>query len=154
MTTNAGCRRRLENQGGQAGAEILALGVLVFVVGTLFVANAWAVVDAKFAAAGAAREATRAYVTAPEGSDSLAYAEAMARASLMSGGRSVDRFELRLSGARQRCGTVTFEVRYRIATVPIGGLGGWQPTAAVATSTATVDPYRDGIANGPAGCPR
>ena len=44
-----------------------AFGVLNFVVGTLLVANAWGVVDAKLAVTSAAREGVRAYVEAPDG---------------------------------------------------------------------------------------
>ena len=41
---------------------MLPFGVLIFVVGSLLIANAWAVVDAKLATTAAAREAARAYV--------------------------------------------------------------------------------------------
>ncbi len=50
---------------GQAGLEAVLFGVLVFVLGTMLVVNAWAVVDAKLAATSAAREAARSYVEAP-----------------------------------------------------------------------------------------
>ena len=49
------------------GIEALPFGLLVFVVGALLVANAWAVVDAKFAVDAAARQATRSYVEAEVG---------------------------------------------------------------------------------------
>jgi hypothetical protein len=45
-----------------AGIEALPFGFLVLVAGSLLLANAWAVVDAKFAASAAAREAVRVYV--------------------------------------------------------------------------------------------
>src|SRR2546430_1536361 len=51
------------DQRGQAGGlEALAVGVLVFVLGTLAVAGVWGIVDAKWAVSDAAREATRTYV--------------------------------------------------------------------------------------------
>ena len=52
-----------------AGIEALFFGLLVLVFGTLVVANAWGVIDAKLSAAGAAREAARAFVQTPAGSD-------------------------------------------------------------------------------------
>ena len=41
---------------------MLPFGILIFVVGSLLIANAWAVIDAKLATTAAAREAARSYV--------------------------------------------------------------------------------------------
>ena len=42
--------RRCAGDAGQVGGiEALPFGLLIFVVGTLLIANAWAVIDAKFA---------------------------------------------------------------------------------------------------------
>ena len=63
-------RRRIdwnEDCGQVGGIEVLPFGLLVFIVGTLLVANAWAVVDAKLAVTSAAREAVRSYVEADDG---------------------------------------------------------------------------------------
>ena len=60
-------RRCADERGAVGGIEVLPLGMLVLVVGTLLVVNAWAVVDAKLAASAAAREAARAYVEAGDG---------------------------------------------------------------------------------------
>ena len=61
-------RGRAGGDGGQVGGiEALPFGLLVFVVGALLVANAWAVVDAKLAVDAAARQATRHYVEADVG---------------------------------------------------------------------------------------
>ena len=46
------------------GIEVLPFGVLIFVVGSLLVANAWAVVDTKFMVTSAAREAAHNLETA------------------------------------------------------------------------------------------
>ena len=70
---------RRDQSGQAAGLEAIVFGLLTFVVGVLLAANAWAVVDAKMAMSAAAREATRAYVEAPDGSDPMALAEAAAR---------------------------------------------------------------------------
>lgn len=47
-----------------AGAEALAFGVLVFVVGSIIMLNGWAVLDAHLAVNAAAREGTRTIVEA------------------------------------------------------------------------------------------
>ncbi len=69
------------------GIEALLFGVLVLVLGTLVVANAWGVIDAKVAAAGAAREATRAFVQTPAGSDPATVAQAAAVRAIQGQGR-------------------------------------------------------------------
>ena len=80
-------RARLHQQDGLvAGAEALAFGVLIFVLGTLLVVNAWAVIDAKFATSSAAREGVRAAVEAPPGSDPMTLAVAAAEAALQGHG--------------------------------------------------------------------
>ena len=53
---------RCRGDAGQVGGiEALPFGLLIFVVGSLLIANAWAVVDAKFATDAAARQAVRTY---------------------------------------------------------------------------------------------
>ena len=83
-------RWRRDESGQVAGIEVIPFGLLTFVVGTLLVANAWAVVDAKMAVSAAAREATRAYVETPPGADPLARAQAAAREALRGAGRDPD----------------------------------------------------------------
>ena len=57
------------------GVEAVPFGLLVLIVGILVAAHTWAVVDAKFLTGAAAREATRAYVEAPNAAQGLAAAE-------------------------------------------------------------------------------
>jgi hypothetical protein len=52
-----------------AGAESLALGVLVLIGGSLLLVNAWAVIDTQVALDAAAREYLRAYTQASSPSD-------------------------------------------------------------------------------------
>lgn len=150
-------RRREWGQSGQvAGLEAICFGLLTFVVGVLLAANAWAVVDAKMTMSAAAREATRAYVEAPEGSDPMALAEAAAREAVRGHGRDPDRMELQaLESGFTRCQTVRFEARYRVAAVglPFIGGGGAGFTAA-ARHAEVVDPYRDGVPTATARCDR
>jgi hypothetical protein len=59
--------RLVDEQGFVGGFEGLLFGFLIFLVGTLIVAHAWAVVDTKFAVVEAAKQAARTYVEAPSG---------------------------------------------------------------------------------------
>lgn len=131
----------------------MAFGVLVFVVGTLLVANAWAVVDAKFAVAAAAREATRAYVETPPGEDPLVRAEAAGRASIADSGRRPERLALQLlEGAFVRCRTVRFEARYPVPSVLLPWLGASDGFSAAARHGELVDPFRSGVPGESVGC--
>jgi hypothetical protein len=151
--TSARCQ---EERGAVGGVEGLAFGVLIFVVGTLLVANAWAVIDAKVAAASAAREAARAYVEAPSESAGLTDATAAAATALQAHGRDPARMELHHEGGTPfaRCTRVTFEVRYPVPAVAlpwIGGLG--DGLVAAARHSELVDPLRSGVP-GEADCVR
>ena len=106
MSRRRPLRRRgaLARRRGQVGGiEVLPFGLLTFVVGTLLVANAWGVVDAKLAVTSAAREAVRAYVEAPDqASTALAVADAAAREAVAGHGRNPDAttVEIRHDGDR------------------------------------------------------
>lgn len=143
------CRHRARcGQAGQAGGiEAIALGLLVFVVGVLVVANAWAVVDAKMAMSAAAGQAARAFVEARPGTDPLVAAEAAAREAVGGYGRDPDRLVLRLvEGRFARCELVRFEATYRVPAVSVPWLGGTGDGFTVSSRHARiVDPYRDGV---------
>lgn len=134
--------------------EVLALGVLVFVVGTLVVANAWAVVDARLAVGTAAREATRAYVETAPGDDPVARAEASAQDAIAGLGRRADRLTLRLiDGTLARCRLVRFEATYPVPSVLVPWLGDSSPQfTATARYAEVVDPFRSGLAGTAGDC--
>ena len=137
-----------------AGIEVVPFGLLVFVVGTLMVVNAWAVVDVKMAVASAARESTRAYVEAAAGSDPAAAAERAGREAVSGFGRDPARLTLSQVGAAfVRCQVVTFEARYPVPAITLPLLGG-QGTAftARARHTEVVDPFRSGVPLGTRRC--
>lgn len=140
-------RRPRDESGQAAGLETLPFGVLVFVVGVLLVTNAWAVIDAKVAVSAAAREATRAYVEAPPGSDALQLAHDAARNVFREAGRDPDRLELVvLEGRFARCQDVRFEARYRVAAVSVPWVGGYgRGFTAAARHREAVDPFRSGV---------
>jgi hypothetical protein len=138
--------------GQVGGIEVLPLALLVFVVGTLLVANGWAVVDAKAAAGTAAREAARAFAETPAGmSPSAAWTRAEARAfdAFAAAGKDPAAAEVDASaggGSVERCARIVVETRYRVPalTVPwVGGLG--QGIVVHARHSARVDPFRSGL---------
>ena len=57
-------RRGRDERGMVAGAEALALGTLVLIVGMVLIVNAWAVIDTRMALESASREYLRAYTEA------------------------------------------------------------------------------------------
>lgn len=128
------------------GIEALVFGLLVLVLGTLVVANAWGVIDAKLAAAGAAREATQAFVQAPAGSDPAGMARAAAVRAMIGQGRDAARMTLLVSGDLTRCSRVVAEVRYRVPLIVVPMLGGLgSGFTAAARHSELVDPYRSGL---------
>lgn len=145
---------RRDEAGQMAGAETVAFGVLVFVVGVLLVANAWGVIDAKLAVASAAREATRAYVEAPATADPMARADAAAREALRGAGRDPGRLRLTpLEADFTRCSAVRFEAAYDVPTIRIPLIGAFGPGfTARARHAEVVDPYRSGIPRGGRDC--
>ncbi|HVF14696.1 MAG TPA: hypothetical protein VM942_08860, partial [Acidimicrobiales bacterium] len=146
-----------KGESGQvAGLEAICFGLLTFVVGVLLAANAWAVVDAKMAMSAAAREATRAYVEAPAGSDPLALADAAAREAVRGHGRDPDLMQLLpLESGFTRCQVVRFEASYRVPAVTLPFLrGGGAGFTASARHAEVVDPYRDAVPAATVRCDR
>jgi hypothetical protein len=138
----------MKDEAGQLGGlEGLAFGVLVFVIGMLIVVNAWAVVDAKLAAASAAREAARAYVEAADQGDADEAAGDAAAEALRGYGRDPERMALRRdAGSYGRCQRVTFTVEYRVSLGAVPLIGRAATTfVAAARHSELVDPYRSGL---------
>ncbi len=140
---------RATGEHGQVGGlEAVIFGVLVFVLGTMLVVNAWAVIDTKLAASSAAREAARSYVEAPSADAGAAEARRAAEEAIVGHGRDRSRMDLELVAGRfARCSRVTFEVRYRVPLVVVPLLR--QHAAGMDVSarhSEIVDPYRSGLA--------
>jgi hypothetical protein len=144
-----GIRRRWTDERGFAGgAEALVFGVLIFVLGTLLVVNAWAVVDAKFATSAAAREAVRAAVETPAGGDPESRARVAAAEALAGHGVDVDRATVTSSwgGRLERCAEVVYEVRLRVPALVLPGIDRRRTGFDVsATHREVIDPYRSGL---------
>jgi hypothetical protein len=136
-----------DESGQLGGLEGLAFGVLIFVIGTLVVVNAWGVIDAKLAAASAAREAARAFVEAPDLAGGDDGAQRAAADAIGGYGRDPSRMTVtRTATAFGRCERVTFTVEYPVS---IGRLPLLKREAATFVAKARhseiVDPFRTGL---------
>jgi hypothetical protein len=140
-TRTAGSRCRDDR--GLAGAEILPAAVVVFVFGTLMLTNLWSVIDAKTRVAAAAREATRAYVEAPDAAAATTDARAAAADTL--GPTRTPAASMRLPTTFARCAPATSTVTLAVPVMRIPGTGRGLTTITVtATHTELVDPWRTG----------
>jgi hypothetical protein len=148
--------RRSGERGAVGGLEAIPFGLLVFVVGTLLVANAWALVDAKLAVDAAAREAARTFVESGGGADGEAAARLAAEEALDGHGRDAARLQLEIrlpdgTGFR-RCAPVVVRATYEVAAVPLPWIGGFGRGIDVTSRhSERVDPFRDGV-EGAAAC--
>lgn len=141
------------DESGQGGIEALPLGLLVFVVGALLIANAWAVIDAKLAVSSAAREAVRTYVEAPAAlspDEAFVAARSEAEAAFAAQRGPAHRPDIRLvagdGGARDRCARVTAEATYRVPAVTVPWVGAFGHGFTVrARHSEIVDPFRSGL---------
>lgn len=149
-----GTGRVTRAEGGQAAAEVLAVGAIVVITVTLVVVRTWAVVDAKFRIESAAREAARAYVEASGPGQADADARraawsAMGAAGPMDVPGDPAAFYVRRGGFG-RCERIDIELRWEVPA-----LQAWVVTLGAVTVTGShtevVDPYRSGR-NGPARC--
>lgn len=149
--------RGADERGQIGGVEGVVFGVLVFVLGTLVVANAWGVIDAKTAAASAAREGTRAFVESrgPSAAEAMAEAEAAARETISGYGRDPTRMVFATEVADfERCGRVIVRVEYAVPLVAIPVIGRYgHGFTAVARHSEIVDPFRSGL-DDRGGCPQ
>lgn len=133
------------DDGVVGGVEALPFGVLVFVVGSLIVVNAWGVVDAKMAVASAAREGVRAFVEAPAGTDAQAAGTSAAARTMQALGRTARQPGISVTGVLTRCARVTATVTYAIPAVRLPWVGGWGTLTARSTASEIVDPLRSGL---------
>ena len=153
-------RRRRGERGQAGGMEVLPFGLLIFVAGTLLIANIWGVVDAKFAVDAAARESVRWVVERAGRSttaDGLrAGATEIARATLVDHGRDGPlEVQLGPTGATfVRCQRIEVTVAIEVPAIRIPFLGGFGNDFDVrATHAELIDPTRAGV-DGLASCIR
>jgi hypothetical protein len=135
-------------RGAVGGLEVLPFGVLIFVVGSLLIANAWAVVDVKLATTAAAREAARAYVESDSQAQADAAAERAAADAIASYGRSPDKLDLHQEKRVPfvRCNRVTYSASYEVPAISLPfGLGLGSPIEVHARHSEIIDPLRRGL---------
>ena len=152
-TTTTRCRG---DRGQVGGIEALPFGLLIFVLGSLLIANAWAVVDAKFATDAAARQAARTFVEGTDVDTASANALEAGLAAIAGHGRDPQRASIRPQGALllARCERATFEATYVVPALSLPLIGGYGRAPFVVRSThrELVDPFRNGLAGDAEAC--
>lgn len=138
-----------DDRGQVAGIEAVPFGILIFVVGALLIANAWAVIDVKMAVNSAAREAARTYVEAPSHSIGREQADRAAHDALAAHNRDPSRATIggpTDPSAFTRCNRVTFTVSYPVPAITLPFIGGFGSGFTVtARHSELVDPFRNDI---------
>lgn len=147
-------RRWHGDERGQAGGiEALPFGILIFVVGALLVASAWAVIDAKLAVVSAAREAARTFVEADGAGSAAAGARLAAEEAMANHGRGGPvTVAIDAPASFTRCALVRVRVSYEVPAVPLPWIGGLGAIEVSSTHSERIDPFRDGVP-GAAQCP-
>lgn len=144
------------DRGQVGGIEALPFGLLIFVLGSLLIANAWAVIDAKFATDAAARQAARTFVEGTDADTALAAAVDAGLASIAGHGRDPERASIRPRGALMlnRCERAVFEATYVVPALSLPVIGGYgrAPFVVRSTHSELVDPFRSGLAGDAGAC--
>ena len=131
-----------------AGLEALAFGVLVFVFGTLTVLHGWAVVDARFATAAAAREAVRAVILAPADTSPTeleALAVGAAGQAFAAHGYTAEPQFVEAELTRDRCATVAVTVEMQVHAAFVPGIGPSATYPVRSRHAQVVEPFRAGL---------
>jgi hypothetical protein len=138
-----------DDRGQVAGLESIPFGLLLFVVGALLIANAWAVIDAKMTVTSAAREAARSYVEAANHESGRQHADNAARDAIRAHGRDPDRATIdgpQSPEAFTRCNRVEFTVSYPVPALSLPFIGGFgHGFDVMATHSELVDPFRNDL---------
>lgn len=148
------------DESGQAGGEVLAIGFVLLVSMILLGMNAWAVIDAKIRVAGAARFAVRTLVESPpeeikqsageftldDGDRSVAVDAVQfalkSRPKLMSNVR----VRVELTDEAFRCSRAFLNVRVHVPVFGFPRIGPMRDGFEVsATQSEIVDPFRSGL---------
>lgn len=150
-------RPRCRGDAGQVGGiEALPFGLLIFVVGSLLIANAWAVVDAKFATDAAARQAVRTFVESGDPEGALDDARDAGLDAIAAHGRDRARARVASVGPTrlERCERVTFEAVYEVPALSLPFIGGYgrAPFEVRSSHSELVDPFRSGLSGDAGSC--
>lgn len=143
---NAGAPSRRGEDGVVGGVEALPFSVLIFVVGTLILVNAWGVVDAKLAATAAAREAARTFVESDGGPSGLDAADRAGKGAYENYGRDPDKITLVPTyDAFQRCGRVTYVAETQVKAIKVPFIAGLGDFTVEARHSEQIDALRSGV---------
>lgn len=139
-----------DEQGFAAGAEALIFGVLVFVLGTIIILNAWSVIDAKFATSAAAREAVRAVAEAEVGADLQVTAEQAAAQAFRGHGREPENVTVAWDGegpgvAQARCAEVRYRASTTIGVMAVPRFANQVSFTVASVYSEVIDPFRSGL---------
>jgi hypothetical protein len=138
-----------DDRGQVAGIEAVPFGILIFVIGALLVANAWAVIDVKMTVTSAAREAARTYVEAPDHTTGRAQADEAAREAVSAHGRNADKVAIEGPASAAdfvRCHRIAFTVSYPVPAITLPFIGGFGDAFTVSsTHSEIVDPFRNDV---------
>lgn len=143
-----------DDRGQVAGIEAIPFGLLLFAIGSLMIANAWAVIDTKMAVAAVAREAARAYVESPDHASGMAAVTGMSADVIRDYGRDPDKLALPPPTADgdpdgqpfERCVRVTFTASYPVPAISLPLAGGFGTGFTVKASySEVIDPYRNSV---------
>jgi hypothetical protein len=138
-----------DDRGQVAGIEAIPFGILLFVVGALLIANAWAVIDVKMAVTSAAREAARTYVEAPDHLTGREAADRAAHDAIAAHKRNAAIATIdgpTDASAFTRCNRIRFTVSYPVPAISLPFIGGFGTGFTVkATHSEIVDPFRNGV---------
>lgn len=136
---------RRHERGVVGGVEAIPFGLLIFVAGTLLIASAWAVVDAKMGTDSAAREAAR-YLVESDGDTAGAQAVGNAAFQNQVGTASGVSSSIAVEGTFVRCARVSVTYSYTTPAVSIPFIGGFGSGFNVSsTHSEIVDPFRGGL---------
>jgi hypothetical protein len=126
----------------------LAFGALLFIAGTLIVANAWGVIDAKFATLSAARDGAATYAEVGTEADGARPPSERATTAALESLRRQGAVDIRLGdGGYRRCGRVTVTVVTDVPVIRIPFVGGTGGKIAVSgSSSRVIDPFRSSVA--------
>lgn len=141
-------KHRFDDSGQVAGIEVIPFGFLMFVVGALLLANAWAVVDTKMAVTAAAREAARSYAESNNAEAASWVAIQRANATMEGQGHGLEPLntEIVLPNGWARCSPVEITVHTQVAAIGLPFVGGFGRTFSVsAHHREIIDPYRSGF---------
>jgi Flp pilus assembly protein TadG len=134
---------------GQAGAEAVAIALILGIAIVLLFANVWVLVDAKMRVGEAAREGARAIVEANTPGDSPTQTARTAGSEAFLGASRLvhaPEYVVRADNGFGRCGRVAVQVRARIRTITLPFVGRWSPDFEVqSTHSEIIDPFRSGL---------